>query len=114
MTDQEAFPNDGEPAEDGAVQPVTFGRQLGTLWAYTGLRVGIFLVLWGLLFLVGVGGFLAAVIALILSIPLSYALLRGQRAALSATIEQRIAYQMQRRHNLDVELDPDSHSDGPE
>ena len=95
-------------ASEAPVQPVSFARQMGTLWGFTALRAVVFLVLWGVLVLAGVGGLLGAVIAVVLSIPLSYVLLSRPRAALSATIEQRIAYQQQRRHDLDARLDGDS------
>jgi hypothetical protein len=81
---------------------------MGAFWIYTGLRFGMFLALWGLLVLFGVSGFLGAVIALFLSIPLSYVLLRRPRAALSDVIEQRVARQQARQADLDDRLNGDA------
>ena len=57
---------------------------------YTILRFLVFGVLFGLLWLVGVPVFLAAVLALGLSVPLSYVLLAKPRAALAETVEARL------------------------
>ena len=51
------------------------------MWLYTLLRLGLFFVLWGLLWVARVPAFLAAVIAMVLSVPLSYVLLRSRAAA---------------------------------
>lgn len=92
-------------------QPPGFRRSMGALWLYTLLRAALFLALWGILWLAGVGGFLGAVIALALSLPLSYVLLARPRARLSSTIEQRIDVQRARKAALDTELDPDGQPD---
>ena len=84
---------------------------MGALWLYTLLRSALFVVLWGILWLVGLGGFLGAIIALVLTLPLSYVLLARPRARLSETIEQRIDVQRTRKAALDAELDPDGQSD---
>jgi Protein of unknown function (DUF4229) len=88
------------------VQPTgpSFGRWMGALWLYTVLRVAVFGVLFGVLWLAGVPGFLGAVIAVVLSLPLSYVLLARPRAALSDTIEQRLAARHQRQMDLDARL----------
>jgi hypothetical protein len=78
---------------------------MGALWLYTILRFTLFVVIWGLLYLCGLGGFLSAIIALLLSLPLSYVLLARPRALLSATIEQRLQARAVRRSELDSELD---------
>jgi membrane protein implicated in regulation of membrane protease activity len=78
---------------------------MGALWLYTILRFGLAAALWGILLLLGVGWFLAAVIALALSLPLSYVLLKKPRALLSETIEQRVASARSRRADLDDQLD---------
>jgi membrane protein implicated in regulation of membrane protease activity len=88
-------------------QPPSFKRSLGTLWLFTLLRFGLFAVVWGILYAIGLEWFLAAVIALVLSIPLSLVLLAKPRAMLSQTIEQRIDAQKQRRAELDARLDGD-------
>ena len=56
----------------------SFGRSMGTLWMYTILRFLVFGVLFGLLWLVGVPVFLAAVLALVL---VRAAVLRSARQA---------------------------------
>ncbi len=94
-----------------ASPPPSFGRSFGTLWVYTLLRFALFGVLFGLLWLVGVGGFLGAIIAIVLSVPLSYVLLTRPRAALSDTIERRLAARQQRNADLDAELRGDAIDD---
>jgi fatty acid desaturase len=88
-------------------QQPSFVRSMGTLWLYTVLRALVFLLLWGLLWLFGLGGFLGAIIALVLSLPLSYVLLARPRAKLAETIEQRINAQRARKAALDERLDGD-------
>jgi UPF0716 family protein affecting phage T7 exclusion len=84
--------------------PPSPGQTLGAMWLYTVLRFGLFLALWGLLWVARVPGFLAAVIALALSIPLSYILLRKQRAKLAANLEARVTARQTHRHTLDAQL----------
>jgi len=74
------------------------------MWLYTLLRFGMFFALWGLLWLARVPSLLAATIALILSIPLSYILLRKQRARLAANLEARVNARQAQRHDLDAKL----------
>jgi O-antigen ligase len=76
------------------------------MWLYTVLRVALFLALWGIVWLVGARGLLAAGIALVLSIPLSYVLLARPRAAFAVQIEQRLEAQRLRRAEFDAQLDP--------
>ena len=82
----------------------TPGQTLGAMWLYTVLRFGLFLALWGLLWLARVPGLLAATIAVVLSIPLSYILLRKQRARLAANLEARVTARQAQRHTLDAQL----------
>ena len=82
----------------------TPGQTLGAMWLYTVLRFGLFLALWGLLWLARVPGLLAATIALVLSIPLSYILLRKQRARLAANLEARVTARQAQRHTFDSQL----------
>jgi len=82
---------------------------MGALWLYTLLRFALFGVLFALLWLLGVGGLLGALIAIALSVPLSYVLLARPRAALSQTIEERLAA----RHNRNVDLDARLRGDDP-
>jgi len=89
----------------------TFGRWMGSMWLYTILRFGLFFALWGLMVLVGLSGFIAAVVALALSIPLSLVLLAAPRARFAANVEQRINAHREDRAELDAELDPEHHDD---
>ncbi len=84
------------------------GQTLGAMWLYTVLRFGLFLALWGLLFLARVPPLLAATIALVLSIPLSYILLRKQRDRLAANLEARVTARQAQRHHLDAQLTGDT------
>jgi O-antigen ligase len=74
------------------------------MWLYTVLRFAMFFVLWGLLWVARVPGLLAALIALVLSVPLSYVLLRRQRAKLASNLEQRVNARQSRTHDLDAKL----------
>lgn len=87
------------------------GQTLGAMWLYTVLRFGLFLALWGLLWVARVPGFLAAVIALALSIPLSYILLRKQRARLAANLEARVTARQTHRQTLDTQLSGEDRDD---
>ena len=82
----------------------TFRRSMGAMWLYTLLRFGLFFVLFGLLWLVGVKGFLGAIIALALSVPLSFVLLARPRQAFAAVLEQRVEARKQRQTELDAKL----------
>lgn len=78
------------------------------MWLYTVLRFALFFVLWGILVLVGVEGLLAAAIALVLSVPLSFVLLARPRARFAANLEARVEAARARRENLAEQLDPDA------
>jgi hypothetical protein len=85
----------------------TAGQTLGAMWLYTVLRFGMFLLLWALLWLARVPGLLAAVIALVLSVPLSFVLLRRQRERVAANLQQRITARQAEQHDLDAKLSGD-------
>jgi hypothetical protein len=74
------------------------------MWIYTILRFGLFLALWGILWLAHVEGFLAAMIAVVLSLPLSYVLLSRQRQRVAENLEYRIASRRARASDLDRKL----------
>lgn len=57
---------------------------------YTAGRVLVFVVLAGLCWLVGLRGFLLVIVALLLSIPVSYFALARQRNALAADVERKV------------------------
>ncbi len=87
-----------------------FGRWMGSMWLYTLLRYGLFFVLWAILYLVGVrgmNGFLAPLLALALSVPLSFVLLARPRAAFAHELELRLEARRAERERLDAELDPE-------
>jgi hypothetical protein len=85
----------------------SFRNWMGAMWLYTLLRIALFFVVFGLLWLLGVKGFLGAVIALALSLPLSYVLLAKPRQAFAAQIEQRIEARRARQADLDAKLSGD-------
>ena len=93
------------PATTDGVRRPSPGQTLGAMWLYTVLRFGLFLALWGLLWVARVPGLLAGTIAVVLSIPLSYILLRKQRARLAANIEARVTARQSQRHNLAAQLE---------
>lgn len=93
-----------QPTEGEPVGP-SFGRSIGLLWLYTVLRFGLFGAIWVILWLVGVPWLLAAAIAVVLSIPLSWVLLARPRHALAANIEDRVNAHGSRRADLDARLD---------
>ena len=96
---------DEQPAAAGdEMRRPSPGQTLGAMWLYTLLRFGLFFALWGLLWVARVPGLLAATLALILSIPLSYILLRKQRDRLAANLEARVTARQSERRHLDEEL----------
>jgi len=92
-------------------QPPTFRRSMGAMWLYTLLRFGLFFALFGLLWLVGVKGFLGAIIALALSVPLSFVLLARPRQRFAAVLEQRFDARKARQADLDAKLRGDGSDD---
>jgi Protein of unknown function (DUF4229) len=80
---------------------------MGSMWLYTLLRFGLFFALWGLLVLIGLHGFLAPGVALVLSVPLSLVLLARPRAAFTRQLELRVEARRVERERLDGQLEPD-------
>jgi len=76
------------------------GRAIGLLWLYTGLRAAVFGVMFGLLWLLDVRGLLGALIALVLSVPLSIVLLARPRRKLAESLEQHTEARRQREDVL--------------
>jgi hypothetical protein len=103
MSDQPS-PSEPTPGTEPAPTRPTAGQTLGAMWLYTVLRFGMFLLLWALLWVARVPGLLAALIALVLSVPLSFVLLRRQRERVAANLEQRIIARQAEQHNLDAKL----------
>ena len=94
----EHAPSPQQPAEP------KFGRWMGATWLYTFLRFALFFALWGLLALAGVRGLIGAMIALLLSVPLSFVLLARPRRMFAEQIEARMAARRLDRAELDAEL----------
>jgi Protein of unknown function (DUF4229) len=90
-------------AVDESKQP-TFAGWLGSMWLYTILRFGLFVALWGLLNLAGLHGFVGALVAVVLSVPLSFVLLSVPRARFAANLEQRLNAHRENRAELDQKL----------
>ena len=67
---------------------------------YTAGRVLVFIGVVAILYVLGVRSFLLVAVALLLSLPLSYLLLAGPRAALGAEVERRVAARRARREDL--------------
>jgi hypothetical protein len=105
----ESAPSDLGP---GLPAGPSFGRSIGTLWVYTILRFLVFGALFGLLWFFGVPAFLAAVLALLLSLPLSYVVLAKPRAALAETIEARMQVRRARHEELNARLHGDDGTSG--
>jgi hypothetical protein len=86
----------------------SFGGWMGSMWLYTVLRFGLFFVLWGVLYLIGLRGYLAPLVALVLSVPLSLVLLSGPRRRFTTNLEARMNARQVDRDDLDERLDPDA------
>jgi hypothetical protein len=86
----------------------TFAAWMGSMWLYTLLRFGLFFLLWGLVYLIGVHGLVGALLALVLSVPLSYVLLARPRARFVEQLERRVDARKTARADLDAQLDPDA------
>jgi O-antigen ligase len=97
-----------EPVPPAAAGEVSYGSWMRSMWLFTVLRFGLFFALWGLLVLVGLHGFFAALVALVLSVPLSFVLLARPRQAFARQLEARLAARTAHRADLDAELDPDA------
>jgi hypothetical protein len=78
---------------------------MGSMWLYTVLRFGMFFALWGILALLGVRGFLAPVLALVLSVPLSFVLLAKPREMFTRQLEARIEQRKADRAAFDNRLE---------
>jgi hypothetical protein len=91
--------------EEQQAQP-SFAGWMGSMWLYTVLRFGLFFALWGILALLGVGGYLAPILALVLSVPLSFVLLAKPRAMFTRQLEARIEQRKADRAAFDARLEP--------
>jgi hypothetical protein len=98
-----------QPVDQNA-QP-SFRGWMGSMWLYTALRFGMFFALWGIAVLIGFNGFLAPLLALVVSVPLSLLVLARPRRRFTEQIELRMAARQAERARLDAELDPDASSE---
>jgi hypothetical protein len=99
-------PTDPVAADPG---PAAVGRThrrnpLIYFWVYSLARITLFLVLWGLLSLFGLGGLIGAAVALVLSVPLSYVFLARPRMAMTAAMMERLNVRQERTAELDEKL----------
>jgi len=83
------------------------------MWLYSLLRIALFLALWGIVVAAGLHAFFGAIVAGVLSIPLSWVLLAAPRAKLARVIEARLDAQRQQRAALDAELSGDDEPEDP-
>ena len=97
-----------DPAPKG---PPSFAGWMGSMWLYTLLRFGLFFALWGIIELLGVHGLFAALLALVISVPLSLVLLARPRRMFAAQLERRVEARKAARADLDAQLDPDARPD---
>ncbi|HET6877427.1 MAG TPA: DUF4229 domain-containing protein [Jatrophihabitans sp.] len=105
MTEQQRPIEPGEPATQSQS---TFGAWMGSMWLYTLLRFALFFALWGIVYLLGVNGYLGLIIALVLSVPLSLVLLRKPRERFTQQLELRMQARQASRADLDAQLDPNA------
>lgn len=75
-----------------------------------GILGGVAVLLWFL----GLDGFLAVAVAVVLSVPMSYLLLARQRAALSGEVERRLDQRRTQREDLRARLRGDDTTDSTE
>ncbi|MGI8677416.1 MAG: DUF4229 domain-containing protein [Jatrophihabitans sp.] len=87
----------------------SFGKWMGSMWLYTVLRFGLFFALWGILLLTGLEALFAALIALVLSVPLSLVLLAKPRQRFTKQLELRVQAQRAHKQSLATQLDPEGH-----
>jgi hypothetical protein len=79
---------------------------------YTVARLLVFVVLAGLGWLVGLRGFLLVAVALLLSLPASWFLLKRQRDAMAADLERTVEARRSRRTDLRAQLRGDDEPAG--
>lgn len=84
---------------------------LGAMWLFTLMRFGVFGVIFVLLLLGRVPLFWAGVVALVLSIPISFVLLNRQRQKLVDNLAARMTAHQARSATLDEQLSGGETSD---
>jgi hypothetical protein len=97
-------PGEPTPADSGLPERKHRRNPLIYFWVYSLARITLFLVLWGLLWLFGLGGLIGAAVALVLSVPLSYVFLARPRMAMTAAMMERLNVRQERIATLDDDL----------
>lgn len=92
------------PDESHAAPPRRRIHPLAWFWIYTGLRVALFGAIFGLLWLFGLPGLFGAVVALVLTVPLSYVVLARPRAAMIESLGVLRGRRQARTQALDAQL----------
>lgn len=67
-------------------------------------RVGIFVAVAAISYLAGLRGLVLVLVAIVVSVPLSYVVLRRQRDALSGVVQRRVEARRERRDEVRSEL----------
>jgi hypothetical protein len=114
-------PTGGTPAQPAGATPAapTGGpasppRLAPALALYTLGRLGIFLVLVALLWLVGLSGFLGLLLGLALSVPVSYLLLRPLRERVAEALAARSVARRPAKEDLRARLAGSAADDDPD
>lgn len=81
---------------------------LAVVWIYTLARVAVFAAIFGLLYAFGLQGLLAAALAVLLSVPISFVVLAKPRAALAESVQRRLERRDRAAADLDAQLGGDS------
>ncbi|HEY0485808.1 MAG TPA: DUF4229 domain-containing protein [Mycobacteriales bacterium] len=84
--------------------PVPARRRVPPAVTYTAGRLGLFLVVAVLLSLVGFRGFPLVLLALVISMPLSYLVLRRQREAFAVQVGHRLEHRRAEKEKLRAQL----------
>jgi hypothetical protein len=78
--------------------------RLAPVVTYTAGRIALFLVVGVVLFLVGFRSFLLVLLALVISMPLSYVVLRKQREAFAVQVGHRLSHRRAEKERLRAAL----------
>lgn len=81
---------------------------------YTVLRLGLFVAVLAVLALLGARGWLLLLVAAVISLVLSYVLLRGPRERLAAQVAERVDPARRRPTRFDQTLDDDAAAEDAE
>jgi hypothetical protein len=76
--------------------------------AYTLGRIGVFAAVAGVLYLIGFRNYALVLLALLISMPLSYLVLRRQRTAFADSVSERLERRRAEKESLRAELRGDA------